>query len=212
MKQKQENFTESMTGKKYKLRPSDCTDVERANEERRRVISAISVNLAKINDVNLTHHQIRDINDTINRQLRLRRAWEHRIKELGGPDYILTGNSHEDKSLSCVVKGYRYFGRARELPDVVKLLEEATIEKSNKQNARDKEQSIVRFRNSQNWPADYPDLMVNRESKLHFESTAPSPFTFEATTERPVTENVRFMEKFLLQKKKALLLKKIRSK
>ncbi len=35
----------------------------------------------------LGEQQIRDLNDEINRIIRKKGAWEHRIRELGGPDY-----------------------------------------------------------------------------------------------------------------------------
>lgn len=35
----------------------------------------------------LGEFKIRDLNDDINRMLRVKYKWEERIKELGGPDY-----------------------------------------------------------------------------------------------------------------------------
>jgi hypothetical protein len=38
----------------------------------------------------LGEFKIRDLNDEINRLLRLKRVWEYRIRELGGPDYAVS--------------------------------------------------------------------------------------------------------------------------
>lgn len=35
----------------------------------------------------LGEYKLRDMNDDINKMLRIKMAWEWRIKELGGPDY-----------------------------------------------------------------------------------------------------------------------------
>lgn len=37
----------------------------------------------------LSDYQVRDLNDEINKLMREKLAWEHRIKELGGPDYLV---------------------------------------------------------------------------------------------------------------------------
>lgn len=114
--------------------------IPQAERWRKIVISEITRRLARIEDSMINHQQIRDLNDELNKLFREKRAWEYHIKELGGNDYLTYG-----KNLSSVgtfvptdsaadVKGYRYFGRAKELPDVKRLLES-----SNKQanaNAR----------------------------------------------------------------------------
>lgn len=38
----------------------------------------------------LSDYQVRDLNDEINKLMREKLAWEHRIKELGGPDYFVS--------------------------------------------------------------------------------------------------------------------------
>jgi hypothetical protein len=41
----------------------------------------------------LSDYQVRDLNDEINKLMREKLAWEHRIKELGGPDYLVSINT-----------------------------------------------------------------------------------------------------------------------
>lgn len=70
--------------------------------------------------------QIRDLNDQINKLLREKHHWERRILELGGPNYM--GQSmrlidEDGREVPGGQRGYRYFGRAKELPGVKELFE-----------------------------------------------------------------------------------------
>lgn len=71
-----------------------------------------------------SEHIIRDLNDEINRKIRLKRHWELRIVELGGPDY---GKSqpqvYESDDNVVHAGGYKYFGAAKNLPGVRELFE-----------------------------------------------------------------------------------------
>jgi len=110
------------------LRPKYVQSVEslpQAEKWRSTIISEISVNLTRIQDSTINDYQIRELNDKLNKLFREKRSWEYHIKLLGGNDYI---NFGKDFSGSLVhdeinLKGYRYFGRAKELPDVKKMLD-----------------------------------------------------------------------------------------
>ncbi|ORY48457.1 Isy1-like splicing factor [Rhizoclosmatium globosum] len=98
--------------------------VREADRWRGDIIREISRKVAKIQDPGLTEYQVRDLNDKINKLFRDKRAWEYRIKELGGPDYrvsleILDAEGKEVPGS----RGYRYFGRAKDLPGVKELFE-----------------------------------------------------------------------------------------
>ncbi|OMJ27430.1 Pre-mRNA-splicing factor ISY1-like protein [Smittium culicis] len=99
-------------------------NVFQAEKWRRHVIRDISKNVSKIHDGSLPENQIRDINDEINKLLREKGHWETRIKELGGTDYFKTGPKMLDEDGKEIPgnKGYKYFGRARDLPGVRELL------------------------------------------------------------------------------------------
>lgn len=89
----------------------------------------ISRKITKIQDPALSDYQIRDINDELNKLFREKWQWEMRIKELGGPNYMRGGGrvvDDEGRVIEGGGKGYRYFGRARELPGVKELFEAAT--------------------------------------------------------------------------------------
>jgi pre-mRNA-splicing factor ISY1 len=105
---------------------------------RGQVLKEISRKVTKIQDPALSDYQIRDINDELNKLFREKWQWEMRIRELGGPNYMRGGGRMYDEEGRVIEgggKGYRYFGRARELPGVKELFEQA------KQKPEDEEKS-----------------------------------------------------------------------
>ncbi|KAK5127864.1 NineTeen Complex (NTC) component [Meristemomyces frigidus] len=96
---------------------------------RGQVLKEISRKVTKIQDPALSDYQIRDINDELNKLFREKWQWEMRIRELGGPNYMRGGGRMTDDEGRVIEgggKGYRYFGRAKELPGVKELFEAAT--------------------------------------------------------------------------------------
>lgn len=55
--------------------------------------------------------------------------WEHQIRGLGGPNYMRGGRvlDEEGREVPGGGKGYRYFGRAKELPGVKELFERQKV-------------------------------------------------------------------------------------
>ncbi|ODV78325.1 Isy1-like splicing factor, partial [Suhomyces tanzawaensis NRRL Y-17324] len=115
------------------LRPKYVQSVDslpQAEKWRSTIISEISTRLTWIQDPDATDAELRELNDTINKLFNEKRAWEYHIKSLGGNDYLNFGKNLSSTGLLTNVdlsgatsRGYRYFGRAKELPDVKKLLE-----------------------------------------------------------------------------------------
>ncbi|KAK5129121.1 NineTeen Complex (NTC) component [Meristemomyces frigidus] len=96
---------------------------------RGQVLKEISRKITKIQDPALSDYQIRDVNDELNRLFREKWQWEMRIRDLGGPNYMRGGGRMTDDEGRVIEgggKGYRYFGRAKELPGVKELFEAAT--------------------------------------------------------------------------------------
>ncbi|KAF2180724.1 Isy1-like splicing factor [Zopfia rhizophila CBS 207.26] len=92
---------------------------------RGQVLKEISRKVTKIQDPALSDFQIRDLNDEINKLMREKHMWESQIRNLGGPNYMRGGRvlDEEGREVPGGGKGYRYFGRARELPGVKELFE-----------------------------------------------------------------------------------------
>ncbi|KAL2757675.1 hypothetical protein ACRALDRAFT_1068206 [Sodiomyces alcalophilus JCM 7366] len=119
-------------------RPRMITEVDSipvAEKWRGQVLKEISRKVTKIQDPALSDYQIRDLNDEINRLMREKHMWEVQIRNLGGPNYMRGGGrvyDEDGREIPGGGKGYRYFGRAKELPGVKELFEAARTQADEK--------------------------------------------------------------------------------
>ncbi|KAI9825132.1 MAG: NineTeen Complex (NTC) component [Thelocarpon impressellum] len=107
---------------------TEVVSIPTCEKWRGQVLKEISRKVSKIQDASLSDYQLRDLNDEINRAMREKHMWEVQIRNLGGPNYMRGGGRVYDDSgreIQGAGKGYRYFGRARELPGVKELFEAA---------------------------------------------------------------------------------------
>ncbi|CAF9937122.1 MAG: NineTeen Complex (NTC) component [Heterodermia speciosa] len=105
---------------------TSITSIPTCEKWRGQVLKEISRKVSKIQEVSLSDFQIRDLNDEINKLMREKHMWEVQIREMGGPNYMRGGGKVYDEAGNEIMgagKGYRYFGRARELPGVKELFE-----------------------------------------------------------------------------------------
>mmetsp|Transcript_5455 Transcript_5455/g.13291 ORF Transcript_5455/g.13291 Transcript_5455/m.13291 type:complete len:254 (-) Transcript_5455:212-973(-) len=127
---------ESMYGARGK-RPalaSECRDLLTAERWRRSIVREISKHVTEIQNGSLGEHRVRDLNDHINKQLRVKHHWEKQIKMLGGPDYTRGVPDIRDGRQGRPIgsNGYFYFGAARNLPGVRELFEKQAYDKISK--------------------------------------------------------------------------------
>lgn len=88
------------------------------------VIREIARKVNRIHDPGLNEGQVREVNDSINNLFKEKWQWEKRMAELGGPDYTKMAESNKIFSKEIPgIRGYKYFGRARELPEVKEYLD-----------------------------------------------------------------------------------------
>ncbi|XGW01357.1 hypothetical protein V3C99_013925, partial [Haemonchus contortus] len=111
-------------------RPHDtslCSNLNDAERFRREIAKEIAKKIALIQNPGLGEFKIRDLNDEINKMIRIKYAWEMRIRELGGMDYRKISARELDKEGREVAsnRGYKYFGAAKDLPGVRALFEES---------------------------------------------------------------------------------------
>lgn len=99
---------------------------------RGQVLKEVSRKVSRIQDPALSDFQVRDLNDEINKLMREKYMWEVQIRNLGGPNYMRVagggGKTYDEQGREVPGvgnKGYKYFGRARELPGVKELFEAA---------------------------------------------------------------------------------------
>lgn len=112
-------------------RPKNITSVSAipvCEKWRGQVLKEVSRKITKIQDDSLGDYQVRDLNDEINRLMREKHVWELQIRNLGGPNYMRGARVVDDqgREIPGAGKGYRYYGRARDLPGVKELFEAAS--------------------------------------------------------------------------------------
>ncbi|KAL9083774.1 MAG: hypothetical protein Q9165_008384 [Trypethelium subeluteriae] len=93
---------------------------------RGQVVKEISRKVTKIQDPSLSDYQLRDLNDEINKLMREKHMWEVQIRQLNGPNYMRFDRVFDADGVEIPGaggKGYKYFGRAKELPGVKEMFE-----------------------------------------------------------------------------------------
>lgn len=188
------------------LRPKYVQSVDnipQAEKWRQTVATEISVRLTKINDPTLPEVEIRELNETLNRLHREKRAWEYHIKALGGNDYIAFGNQAQGLN----VKGTRYYGRARDLAEVKQML-------ASKQDVDQKEQKHHHHASlgyygvfdADEWVAPINTDVVGVMAELNTalgEQILDAPLNEKKSSQLPTSDDV---ERWLVAEKKKELL------
>lgn len=130
---------------------TEVTEVAVCERWRGQVIKEISRKMSRVQEPSLTDYQIRDVNDELNRLMREKHMWEVQIRNLGGPNYMRGGaRLYDDKGKEIAGsgsvggagsgKGYKYYGRARDLPGVKEMIEAA--EESARSRARGRDERL----------------------------------------------------------------------
>ncbi|CAE6510171.1 unnamed protein product [Rhizoctonia solani] len=126
-------------GDKRPRMASACKSLRDCERWRGEILREISRKVSKIQDAGLTDYEVRDLNDEINKLMREKRHWENQIVALGGANYRRNVPMlDEDGKEVPGTRGYKYFGRAKELPGVKELFQKnssfLTSEKEDEEN------------------------------------------------------------------------------
>ena len=124
---------------------SDCNNLHVALSTRRDLVHEISKHMDQIQNASLGEHRLRELNDEINNLLRIKWHWEKQIRELGGPSQFGDGGNSagsgggpgESNDGFVDLRTYKYFGAARNLPQVRELLSKPAARKSKKRKRED---------------------------------------------------------------------------
>ncbi|PKI85692.1 NineTeen Complex (NTC) component [Malassezia vespertilionis] len=113
-------------GRRKNERPklvSGVTNLRECEKWRGDVLRDIDRKVSRIQDFGLNDYEIRDLNDEINQLFREKNQWERQIVSLGGANYLGAAqwNMDEDGNEIPGMRGYKYFGRAKDLPGVREL-------------------------------------------------------------------------------------------
>jgi len=147
---------------------SACKSLRECERWRGEILREISRKVSKIQDSGLTDYEFRDLNDEINKLLREKRHWENQIIALGGANYRRNVAMLDDDGREVPgTKGYKYFGRAKELPGVKELFE-------SRKKEEDEENATSNFykKFTNQGPAYFGDLDEADEELLKYEEAA----------------------------------------
>ncbi|KAF9484268.1 pre-mRNA-splicing factor ISY1 [Pholiota conissans] len=133
---------------------SACKSLRECERWRGEILREISRKVSKIQDAGLTDYEVRDLNDEINKLMREKRHWENQIVALGGANYRRNVAMLDDDGKEVPgTKGYKYFGRAKDLPGVRELFE------SRKNEEEEENQVLAYYKKFMNQgPSYYGDL------------------------------------------------------
>ncbi|KAG9310108.1 Isy1-like splicing factor [Chiua virens] len=133
---------------------SACRSLRECERWRGEILREISRKVSKIQDAGLTDYEVRDLNDEINKLLREKRHWENQIITLGGANYRRNVAMLDDDGKEVPgTKGYKYFGRAKELPGVRELFQ------SRKKEEEEENQALAYYKKFMHQgPAYFGDL------------------------------------------------------
>ncbi|KAF9446459.1 Isy1-domain-containing protein [Macrolepiota fuliginosa MF-IS2] len=147
---------------------SACKSLRECERWRGEILREISRKVSKIQDSGLTDYEVRDLNDEINKLLREKRHWENQIVALGGANYRRNVAMLDDDGKEVPgTKGYKYFGRAKDLPGVRELFE------GRKKEEEEENQVFAYYKKFLNQgPVYYGDLDDNDQNLLHYERQA----------------------------------------
>ncbi|KIM76180.1 hypothetical protein PILCRDRAFT_826529 [Piloderma croceum F 1598] len=157
---------------------SACKSLRDCERWRGEILREISRKVAKIQDAGLTDYEVRDLNDEINKMMREKRHWENQIVALGGANYRRNVAMLDDDGKEVPgTKGYKYFGRAKDLPGVKELFE------SRKKEDEEESQALSYYKKFMNQgPSYFGDLDESDGKLLEHEQEAEEEDWEEAYT------------------------------
>ncbi|EGO01332.1 hypothetical protein SERLA73DRAFT_179494 [Serpula lacrymans var. lacrymans S7.3] len=157
---------------------SACKSLRECERWRGEILREISRKVSKIQDAGMTDYEVRDLNDEINKLMREKRHWENQIVALGGANYRRNVAMLDDDGKEVPgTKGYKYFGRAKDLPGVRELFE------SRKKEEDEENQALAFYKKFMNHgPAYFGDLDEGDGKLLAFEREAEEGEWTEACT------------------------------
>lgn len=188
--------------------PSEVKNIIEAEDWREKVIQAFTKKMDEIQNGSLGETMIRGLNDELNSLLDEKRGYEQRIKEFGGRDYSTTTDTIDivdGKRFKLPGSSYMYFGAARNLPGLKELLE--VDAKTKKRNVEELYQYVDAEYLGLNEDPDgiLEAIEKQRESELRIDISVLDSDSEDEVDELPTQEDI---EKSILEKKKALMMKR----
>jgi pre-mRNA-splicing factor ISY1 len=127
----------SRSHNKRPFRAADCEHLADAERFRGQIVREITTKMAQIQNPALPEHEVRTLNDSINKLQREKYHWNKRIVQLGGIDYnALEKKRRIEQGDTQLHSIYRYYGVAKDLPGVQEHLEQEARARHKLKNKR----------------------------------------------------------------------------
>ncbi|KAI9631562.1 hypothetical protein KEM48_014212 [Puccinia striiformis f. sp. tritici PST-130] len=185
---------------------SSCQDLRQCERWRGEILREVSRKVSKIQDAGLTDYEVRDLNDEINKLLREKGHWENQIINLGGANYRRVGSSTFDGAGRSAPgqRGYKYFGRAKELPGVKELFEGASKQQEELDGLKKNDDIYYMFKNQgPSYFGDLDEYGAEGEQLLKYESAHERQATNEVDLTSRVTAEPEGQLSAIRDKRKA---------
>ncbi|KAK0525431.1 NineTeen Complex (NTC) component [Tilletia horrida] len=181
---------------------SSVQSVKEAERWRGEVMRDISRKVSKIQDTGLTDYEVRDLNDEINKLIREKGHWENQILALGGANYKRGMPKMLDDSGREVpgTRGYKYFGRAKDLPGVKELLTRTAEQEEELESFKSK-----KYKRFAGQPPSYYGYEEQTEGEDVPAEEGPEAVLRPEELEMPAMPDRKEMEAFLLSARKRAL-------
>ncbi|KAH0578764.1 NineTeen Complex (NTC) component [Termitomyces sp. 'cryptogamus'] len=157
---------------------SACKSLTECEKWRGEILREISRKVSKIQDAGSSDYEVRDLNDEINKLIREKRHWDNQIVALGGANYRRNVAMLDDDGKEVPgTKGYKYFGRAKDIPGVRELFQ------SRMKEEEEENQALAFYKKFMDQgPPYYGDLDENDGTLLRYERAAEEEGVYEAPT------------------------------
>lgn len=181
-------------------RPKAITSVDSiavCEKWRAQVVKEIGRKVMRIQEPALSEFQIRDLNDEINKLMREKHMWEIQLRNLGRPNYLKAGSTtqtvFDDKGNEVPVvlggkDGYRYFGRARELPDVKELIDQQLNLRKQQESQESQERKLQQL--ARDLPAAYYGFEGDEDTP-EYKSLLEDEEKYSSTRRLQIANNIR---------------------
>ncbi len=116
--------SEQDTNKRRPFLASECHTIAECEKWRKSIVMEINVKMNALQNVSLGTHRLRELNDEANKLIRTKGHWERRIRELGGDTSKYERYHYEIDGVELPdSRGYKYYGKAKNLPGIQDLFE-----------------------------------------------------------------------------------------
>jgi pre-mRNA-splicing factor ISY1 len=202
----------------FKRRPhlaSECEHLADAERYRGQIVREITDKIAKIQNPALPEHEIRDLNDAINKLQREKFHWNKRIYQLGGLDYnTIERQRRVEQGDTQMHSLYRYYGVAKDLPGVKEHLEKEARAK-NKVKRSDIHKSLTPdyygWRDEEDGVLLELEAEASEELQKHYNIGDPSPSSTVPELDEDFLAGIQSqseISQIILEMKKKALMKK----